>query len=189
MAVSLPIKSLKLSLMDKIDFEGRINASFRYHTFWVKSLRLSWLDAYSEVISNSQYGIAELLTLIHPKWYEDLGISEKSSPRVKSNFDTARTSALCRSNEIWGYDCPYSQTQIEIDHIFPYSRGGSTSNDNAMYLCKEHNRAKSNDVHLLPWEKFIEVDWIRIQFDFFVNRGQTYSDEKIYFPKLHLKRV
>jgi hypothetical protein len=175
--------------MDKIDFKGRINASMRYHTFWVKSQQLSWIDAYSEVISNHQYGLAELLTLIHPKWYTELGILEKSDPRVKSNFDTARTSAFCRSNEIWGYECPYSQTNIEIDHIFPYSRGGSTTNDNAMYLCKEHNRAKSNDVHLLPWEKFVAVDWIRIQFNFFVNRAQNSSKDKIYLPRLHLKRV
>ena len=189
MAVSLLIRNLKLNLMDNIAFEERINASFRYHSFWVKTLKLSWLNAYSEMISNSQYGTAELLTLIHPRWYQDLAITDKLGPRVKSNFDTAKATAQCRANEIWGYECPYPQDRIEIDHIFPFSRGGSTSNDNAMYLCHEHNRAKSNDVHLLPWEKFVEMDWIRIQLEFFVKRGQTYTNETIYFPKLQLKRI
>lgn len=37
----------------------------------------------------------------------------------------------------------------EVDHIYPWSKGGATIISNGQALCKNHNRAKSNG--LPPW--------------------------------------
>lgn len=38
-----------------------------------------------------------------------------------------------------------SWSQYEADHIFPHSKGGQTSVDNAQVLCRPHNRSKSSN--------------------------------------------
>ena len=35
-------------------------------------------------------------------------------------------------------------TAIEVDHIYPWSRGGPTVISNGQALCRNHNRRKSN---------------------------------------------
>ena len=175
--------------MDDIDFKLRLEASHRYHALLAKSLSLSWIETFNFILRENKAGTSELLVLLDSNWHESLGITPTTDPRGRSNFHPAMSKARCRSEEIWGYQCPYFDSSIEIDHIFPYSRGGSTSNDNAMYLCIEHNRAKSNDVHLLPWEKFPGMDWIQIQLNLFINRAQTFTSEPLYFPKAQFKRL
>jgi hypothetical protein len=189
MAVFLKTKKSILSLMVQIDFSARLEASYRYHNFWANHLHSTLFEVISEINENSQIGTAELLTLLHPKWFSQLGINPHSDPRGNDSFFTAGDFAKCRAVEIWGYECPYTESKIEIDHIFPHSKGGSTSNDNAMYLCYEHNRAKSADVHLLPWETFNEKNWIKIRLEHLFKKAQAFSSETLYFPKSQLKRI
>ena len=46
------------------------------------------------------------------------------------------------------YECQYcgSQTKLEIDHIFPYSRGGGNEPENLQVLCKSCNLAKGDSI-------------------------------------------
>ena len=46
------------------------------------------------------------------------------------------------------YQCQYcgSQFNLEIDHIFPFSRGGGHEPENLQVLCKNCNLSKSNSV-------------------------------------------
>ena len=43
-----------------------------------------------------------------------------------------------------GNDKVYKLTEMEGDHITPWSQGGKTEYDNLQMLCKRHNRLKSN---------------------------------------------
>lgn len=43
--------------------------------------------------------------------------------------------------------------------MFPFALGGPTRPDNALILCRVHNRLKGHDVHLLPWESH-EFRWL-----------------------------
>ncbi|HIU97635.1 MAG TPA: HNH endonuclease, partial [Candidatus Ornithoclostridium faecigallinarum] len=38
----------------------------------------------------------------------------------------------------------YDLSEMEADHITPWSQGGKTSADNCQMLCREHNRLKSD---------------------------------------------
>lgn len=37
-----------------------------------------------------------------------------------------------------------SRSGAQADHVFPWSRGGSTTVENGQWLCAEHNRMKTN---------------------------------------------
>ena len=63
---------------------------------------------------------------------------------------------------VWNRDggcCRYcgSSINIEYDHIYPFSKGGSSADiDNIQLLCRDCNAEKSNRVHLdavIPKEK------------------------------------
>ncbi|NME34922.1 HNH endonuclease [Lactobacillus sp. MRS-253-APC-2B] len=43
-----------------------------------------------------------------------------------------------------GNDKTYTLSEMEGDHITPWSEGGKTEYDNLQMLCKRHNRLKSN---------------------------------------------
>ena len=43
-----------------------------------------------------------------------------------------------------GNDKVYKLSEMEGDHITPWSEGGRTEEDNLQMLCKRHNRLKSN---------------------------------------------
>ena len=175
--------------MSEINFEFRINCAFRYHLTLVKSQNLDWLDLFEILENNSKSSVPEYLTLLHPKWHSKLGINSNADPRGNSSFNAVFRQAKCRSEKIWGYPCPYIDLKIHVDHTFPYSRGGSTTAENAMYLCKEHNLSKNTDIHLIPWEDFNSQNWIKLQLKFFINIAQRLTNEKLYFPdkKLHLQ--
>ena len=49
---------------------------------------------------------------------------------------------------VFGWRCS-ATTELEADHVHPYSRGGWTSISNGQALCRRHNREKSAAV---PWE-------------------------------------
>lgn len=53
----------------------------------------------------------------------------------------------------WGR-CP--DTAEEVDHIFPWSKGGATVPSNGQALCKGHNRSKSNMSP--PWWYIVRLE-------------------------------
>jgi len=175
--------------MSSFNLLTRISTAEKYYSFLSKHDNSEWLDLFFEISSDKDFALPEILTLFHPKWHSSLGFTKNSDPRGTSEFTTANSRAKCRAIDIWGYQCPFNETRIEIDHMFPYSKGGATFADNAMYLCHEHNRAKSSDIHLLPWETFIGKDWIRFQLEKFIARAQTLSKKPLYFPEIQLKKI
>ena len=169
--------------------ETRITSAERYHKFLSRNFQESWLDLFEECENNEEFGLPEIMVLIHPNWYEELQISKHGDPRGNSTFSSASINAKCRSSEIWGYECPYIQINIHIDHTFPYSRGGATKSDNAMYLCKEHNLSKSTDLHLIPWETFPSKIWIKEELNTVLNFAKSFYNRELYFPDKQLRKI
>ena len=60
----------------------------------------------------------------------------------------ARDAVMSRANHrceaagfiVWGR-CP--DAAVEVDHVYPWSRGGPTTASNGQALCRRHNRAKA----------------------------------------------
>ncbi len=174
--------------MISIDFSLRIGSAFRYHNFLATHENSSWLEVLEEIETNNETGMPEVLVLLNPRWHDELQFSPGSDPRGVNSFSGAADRAKCRSKELWGYECPYIGSKIHIDHTFPFARGGATKDDNAMYLCKEHNLSKSTDLHLVPWETFPQKIWIRDQLNIFLGMGQRLIKSKIYLPSRAMQR-
>ena len=51
--------------------EKRFEYSYRYLKFFDDSNDKSWIDSFLELESNEQWGLPELLVLLHPKWYKE----------------------------------------------------------------------------------------------------------------------
>ena len=142
----------------EIPFGLRVASAARYYSFLGKVKNLSWIDVLCEVESNNGFGIPEVLVLLEPKYYAQL---KATDPRGDRAFAPAGKFAKCRSNDVWGYDCPFNDSRIHVDHMFPQSRGGLTHQQNSMYLCSEHNMSKHTDIHLIPWEQIPERnEWV-----------------------------
>lgn len=64
--------------------------------------------------------------------------------RARQIPKSTRNYVLARDN----YQCQYcgSEYNLEIDHIFPFSRGGGHEPENLQVLCKSCNGAKSDKV-------------------------------------------
>jgi 5-methylcytosine-specific restriction endonuclease McrA len=175
--------------MPNIDFSFRLNCAFRYHDFLSRNSHGAWLDALCAIENDVDAGIPEVMVLLHPKWYEELSFHSLSDPRGVGSFSSAGPRAKCRSYELWGYECPYEDSKIHIDHTFPYARGGATKDDNAMYLCKEHNLSKSTDLHLIPWESFVNRQWILDELKVFLIMGQRLTASRLYLPKVAMSKA
>ena len=175
--------------MNNLDFASRNLATQRYHDFLSRGSDKSWIDILNEVDESKIYGLPEVLVLLHPRWHLQLGFTPASDPRGAASFAVARSMAKCRSGELWGYECPYTESKIHIDHTFPFARGGATSADNAMYLCVEHNLSKSTDIHNIPWELLPVTDWIANQLKLFITRAQRETNVNLYLPKAQLSRI
>ena len=52
--------------------------------------------------------------------------------------------SICASVDNANVDRIYQQSEMEADHVTPWSRGGATDLDNCEMLCRTHNRAKGN---------------------------------------------
>ena len=90
----------------------------------------------------------ESLVLIHPKWYSGPA-DDFCQVRGKRRFEGISSSgSTCASKRLWGYDCPFTASQLQLDHWFPWSFGGPTAQSNGAWLCAEHNLAKGADWHL-----------------------------------------
>ncbi|WP_084125166.1 HNH endonuclease [Demequina sp. NBRC 110054] len=140
-----------------IDFASRIARAETYFQVLQAALTGTWIDAY-ERYQTSTDRIVSGLVLVHPGWLEDAsdGLPDLRGPRL---FRSGPGHA-CQSQLVWGYSC--SGSPLEVDHMFPFALGGPTRPDNGLTLCREHNRAKGHDVHLIPWETY-DFPWLADQ--------------------------
>jgi hypothetical protein len=175
--------------MDDDFLKVRLSSASRYHAFLAKNLHASWFDVFAEIESSSKYGVSEAMVLLHPRWYQEIGLNAVTDPRGPSTFSGLKQKARCRAKELWGYECPYSEAEIHVDHTFPYSRGGLTQPDNAMYLCREHNLSKSTDLHLIPWETFPGLSWIQFGVNSAIKSAQSRSKFEIFPIRAALKHL
>lgn len=171
----------------EISFQSRVNYAHRYFDFLAKSVGMSWIDKLGLVESSTNYGLPEVLVLIQPKHYAELKIPD---PRGPTSFGSRTAHASCRSKEIWGYGCPFTEVEIHTDHLFPYSRGGLTHYMNAMHLCSFHNTLKFTDIHLIPWEKMVaDRAWIENVLIRLVNGAKRLTKENLYLPTKQLSKL
>lgn len=90
-------------------------------------------------------------TLEEDKRYaESKGISveelrnRRALKRARRIRGSVRKDVMLRDN----YTCQYcgSQDELVLDHIFPFSRGGSNEADNLQVLCRDCNARKSDSI-------------------------------------------
>ena len=64
--------------------------------------------------------------------------------RARHIPNSVRNDVLARD----GYQCVYcgATDELAIDHIFPFSRGGSNTPDNLQVLCRSCNSAKGDSI-------------------------------------------
>jgi hypothetical protein len=104
--------------------------------------------------------LALQLCLIHPEWYSPLMSMGRPDPRGPRGFATAPpVGQRCQSSYIWGYECKIASSRPVADHLYPFEAGGPSDARNLVWLCEWHNRVKSNDIHLLPWEE-MDLTWV-----------------------------
>ena len=169
-----------------IPFAFRIESAARFYEHQVRTRDTPWIEILLEIESSSSFGVPEALVLLDPSHYQELNAPD---PRGERSFPSVSNSFKCRSHEIWGYECPFIETSIHVDHMFPHSKGGSTHPQNAMHLCAEHNMSKHTDIHSIPWEKLhINNDWILLSLKHLIGYAQRITTEKLYFPEKQLKR-
>lgn len=99
----------------------------------------------------------EGLALAHPMHYEATVQLVADAPgrcrvRGQRRFpeEPGRTGLRCRSDIIWGYECPNEGAHVVADHVFPWAFGGPTVASNLIYLCELHNSVKGADFHTYP---------------------------------------
>lgn len=173
--------------MDKGIYETRLHYAHRYFEFLNRFKNSSWVEKLLTINEDDSAGIPEVLVLLNPETYAEIGVKD---PRGAPTFQSAPTNAKCRSKELWGYECPFVNAQIHVDHSFPRNRGGMTHPENAMYLCRDHNLSKSTDIHLIRWEVMpIMNAWILIQLKTLILSAQRNSNEKLYLPENQLSRL
>ena len=122
---------------------------------------LDWEDRY-KMFGDGDLSKARTMALLDPSYYDEQGDEPKSWIRLKRDFsqlDPALTT--CESERIWGYACNLSIVKLHNDHLFPYTFGGVTHPLNRLSLCDLHNRLKTCDVHLYPWENPLP-GWVRV---------------------------
>src|SRR5207247_1839385 len=97
------------------------------------------------------------LVLVAPQWLRRaLGSAAEPVVRELYGFNTFHPLALpgqCQAMRLWGCSCPYGAAPKEADHLFPRSLGGPTIAENRLTLCTWHNKIKSMDPYIFPWEE------------------------------------
>jgi hypothetical protein len=173
--------------LTKIPLEFRLEATERFYKFQEKTNGMDWVEILNEIEKNPDFGIPETLVLLNPKHHKELGATD---PRGDRTFPKTPSGFPCRSNEIWGYECPFKSPNIHVDHMFPYSKGGATHSQNAMHLCAEHNLIKHSDIHWIPWEKLPDNnEWIITSLKVLFNFAARNSSLKIYFPEKQVRKI
>lgn len=138
-----------------IDYAARVGRGRLYFERLRAAMTGTWHEALASYVESDDR-VLDGLVLIHPVWLEDAGdgLPDIRGPRA---FAHKAHGEICRAPLVWGYSCP--GTAMEIDHMFPYGLGGPTRADNGLVLCREHNRLKGHDVHLLPWQSY-DFPWL-----------------------------
>ena len=151
----------------------------------------NWLEILEKVDESTVFGLPETLTLLDPRWFESLEIDPNSKdPRGDLSFKSANTSAACNSELFWNYACPFQNSKVHVDHIFPFSRGGATHYSNATYLCEEHNYMKFTDIHILPWEMILKNrDWILLTFQNIFKISRKLAGMNLFIPEKQISRL
>jgi hypothetical protein len=103
------------------------------------------------------------IALLHPNHFQFIGITGTEINKIqekiqgKRSFTSGHVSFKCSSIEIWGYECPFQNEILVLDHDYPYSFGGPTDNAfNKRTLCRWHNMIKGNDIHFYNWNQLFE---------------------------------
>lgn len=140
--------------------EFRLRASERYFVMLHRAISNGVWDTCRVEWGGVSATLPAKLVLLHPLWLEFGG--ETTARRARRSFGMrVPPSAHCESEQLWGYGCPFgSRAEIEVDHLFPWALGGPTIAENALFLCRHHNRAKGHDVHLIPWEQPGHFGWV-----------------------------
>jgi hypothetical protein len=137
-------------------------AALEYLTMLQRSLQMEWTGGLDEF--NESGALVLGFALIHPAHYSDvLEIEAVLGPRIFAP-EIAQGRATCGSALLWGYHCPLeigTDNTIVGDHLFPYALGGPTVPANKILLCARHNSLKGCDVHVFPWERRAEPEWLR----------------------------
>ncbi len=150
--------------MDAIidDFEERVALARRYFSALSIAPGTEWRGAAENALVN-RVAEPKTLALLHPQYLGyDKGLQVKL--QGKPFFPAVDLEGLrgygCLAVRIWGYKCDLLiGTDLNADHVFPWSLGGSTSSTNLLPLCRYHNQVKTNDVHLYPnWSD--PPDWV-----------------------------
>ena len=131
---------------------GRFASTVRYMSHLEELLRIGDWHLEFERFQRGELTNEAALALVHPAHLaESPHADHVRGPRSFVERTSAEW-AQCQSVTVWGYECPISSDRFEADHLFPYKAGGPTTAENRIWLCPEHNRVKSSDVHLFPWE-------------------------------------
>lgn len=143
------------------ELRRRFRAAFAYASEVVSSEDISpdaWRARLDRARTEADLPLA--LSLIHPnvapiaatRWQDLRG--PRDIARYRSSLDT------CQSERVWGYACPRPDSPLQLDHAWPWSLGGRSTPDNSVWLCREHNSAKSWDVHCYDWAAASFPEWL-----------------------------
>ena len=139
-------------LFDADEVRRRYAAAFSYMCNIVSYEQLtseSWLARCEN--AQERGDLPSALALIH---HRVVPITEQRWRTLRGpRFDFVYRASYqrCMADQVWGYNCPLTDETLELDHAWPYSLGGRSVSDNAVWLCSYHNRAKSFDVHCYHW--------------------------------------
>jgi hypothetical protein len=157
-----------------MDLNKRFLLCGEYLCLEANMLLNKWKGFYSKY-KNGTATIPETYILLHPKLIKKsllLKHSEEVADQIIEEIRGKRTfhniknisKESCQSNELWGYSCCYQNSSNHKDHLFPFSKGGISHKENLYVLCEDHNRMKSSDLHIYPWENGIP-NWVKKQID------------------------
>ena len=118
---------------------------------------LIWNDKFNSIVDDGVISDTVVgLVLIHPDYriqHNGMDIMLKDDRFVRQ----IERSAKCEWKKYGGYECPWNNDvflrgALEIDHHWPSSLGGPTSDSNRLHLCRHHNSCKSNSIEHYDWE-------------------------------------
>lgn len=114
---------------------------FLFNTFFI-IFGIVFYYGYVASISSSPIVIIIYIILLI-KFRRAIKINDRGKNR-KAIPKHIRSAVLKKYN----YECAYcgSEYDLEIDHIYPYSKGGSDSFKNLQVLCRSCNRSKSDKI-------------------------------------------
>lgn len=118
------------------------------------------LGGYVEYANTVAYEAEVNLKRVRARVAKTLNKSLASDPRKRKPLGTT---AFKKVGARDGYKCAYcnSDQELEVDHIVPFSRGGSDKLDNLQLLCKDCNREKGTSNNSDAVKKAVSVKLMR----------------------------